>query len=143
MKMFVALLASLASFDTVQAEPPVSGKTPAYVAGTGGFSCGKFIEYRRMSNNETQMDMIVQWVWGYLAAYNQRGLFDAKGHVLSQITPPDSPTVQLFLEHYCTQNPLSDVSAGAAALLKSLGGEVHDRPRSAAPVTAHLSEPHR
>jgi hypothetical protein len=83
------------------------------VVGTGGFSCGQYIEHKRKPHSQAQMDLVVQWVWGYLGAYNSRGFFDVKvGHAVSQIELPDSPTVLLFLERHCEQYPLSNVFDG-------------------------------
>jgi hypothetical protein len=120
------LVGVLLCASVVSAAPPSreSDDIASSIIGTGGMSCGKFIEYQR-SNNTTQMNLFVQWVWGYLVAYNGRGFFDVKvGHAVSQVNLPDEPTVLLFLEQFCQQNPLSNVANGTTALLKSLGGKV-------------------
>jgi hypothetical protein len=115
-----------ANADAASAAPPTraSDEVPYSLIGTGELSCGQFIEYQR-ANNTGQMNLFVQWVWGYLVAYNHRGFFDVKvGHAVSQVNYPDQPTVLLFLDQFCQQNPLSNVDDGTNALLKSLGGKV-------------------
>jgi hypothetical protein len=116
------LAASLVSTSQALAGPLLRDNAPVYIMGTGGFSCGRFMQYQRMlPNNEAQMELLVQWVWGFLAAYNERGRFDAGGQVVSQLIPPDSATVLLFLNRHCMQHPQSTVAEGTLALLKSLG----------------------
>lgn len=54
------------------AEPTAKDNIQTSVIGTGQFSCGQYIEYEKQSN-PAQIDLIVQWVWGFLVAYNYRG----------------------------------------------------------------------
>jgi hypothetical protein len=112
-------------FGVANAGTPKSDDIPTVLIGTGGFSCGKFVEYEQKPNNELQMDLVVQWVWGYLVAYNSRGIFDARiGRAVNQVALPDSPTVLLYLKQFCDKYPLSYVANGTTALLKELGGRV-------------------
>jgi len=98
------------------------------IVGTGGFSCGQFIEYEKQGNPQ-QMDLIVQWVWGFLVAYNNRGFFNNKiGHDVIQVTLPDSPTVLLFVSEFCKRRPLSNVFGATNELIQSLGGPIVWRP---------------
>ena len=101
--------------------PSNSGGIPTAVIGTGQISCGKFIEYRR-ADNKAQLDLIVQWVWGYLSAYNLRWGWQTNNAGMDAVSPPDSATVLLFIEHYCEKYPLDEVVNGTLTLLKSLGG---------------------
>ncbi len=39
-------------------------QVPFTMIGTGGLSCGKFIDYQKQSGSKVQMDAVVQWVWG-------------------------------------------------------------------------------
>jgi hypothetical protein len=99
------------------------------VVGSGGFTCGQFIQYHEAPNNNAQMAVVVNWVWGYLVAYNHRGFFDVTvGHPVSQVVYPDEPTVLLFVEQFCRKNPLSTVMNATNALLKNLSGRVVWRP---------------
>ena len=93
--------------------------------GTGTMSCGKFIDYKNQGN-KAQMDLYVQWVWGFLSAYNSRGSFITNSKYVDQAnfvsTIPDSPTVILFLTKNCEQHPLESLVPGVYRLVKSLGG---------------------
>ncbi|WJF91160.1 hypothetical protein QS306_05855 [Paraburkholderia bonniea] len=107
-----------ASIDTA---PDIS-----FQVGTGGFSCGKFINYKQL-NNAVQDQLVVQWVWGFLSAYNFRGNFGAKWHRVPHIENlPDEATVLLFLETHCRQHPTDTVMMGTLALIKELHGQVID-----------------
>ena len=75
------------------------------------------------------MDLIVQWVWGYLVAYNGRGFFNnGIGHEVTQVPIPDSPTVLLFIHQHCTKYPLSMVANATIDLIHSSGGPIVWRP---------------
>jgi hypothetical protein len=102
---------------------------PFTMIGTGGLSCAKFIDYQRQPNNKAQMDVLVQWVWGFISAYNARGFFDAGvQREVSQVSPPDESTVLLFMGQFCARAPASYVVSGTLALIKDLGGAVAGRP---------------
>jgi hypothetical protein len=97
-----------------------------YIAGAGNFSCGDFIEYKQ-SNNAVQDRSVVEWVWGFLAAYNLRSNFGVEWHRLPTIDNlPDEATVLLFLETHCRQHPTDTVLMGTLALIKELHGRVID-----------------
>lgn len=70
---------------------------------------------------------LVQWVWGYLAAYNARGAFDdAKGvRAASSVEPPDEQTVILFVDSYCRKHPTAFVVDAAQMLIRTLGGRIY------------------
>lgn len=106
------------------AEPAVdTAPSIVNVIGTGGFSCGQFIEYQKI-NNPAQMDLIVQWVWGFITAYNFRSNFGTQWRRLSSVNPPDNPTILLFLETYCRSHPTDTLVDGTFALLQTLGAPV-------------------
>jgi hypothetical protein len=131
--LFCALILPLRE---ANAEKPANASgTLTIIVGTGELSCGKFIEYRTQPNNENQMNLFVQWVWGYLSAYNLRGGWETRTAGSDHVTPPDSPTVLLFLEHFCDEHPLDIVANGALTLLKKLGGTEFPRilPRGLSP----------
>lgn len=97
--------------------------------GTGQFSCGKFIDYQRQKD-EAQLDLIVQWIWGFMSAYNMRGSFHAEGVRVTQIKDlPDQPTVLLFVEKYCNVNPTHKLTQATFALMDALGAELELRLR--------------
>jgi hypothetical protein len=102
---------------------------PFTMIGTGGLSCGKFIDYQKQPNNKAQMDALVQWVWGFISAYNARGFFDVTvQRQVSQVSPPDESTVLLFMGQFCARAPASYLVSGTLALIKDLGGAVAGRP---------------
>jgi hypothetical protein len=96
-----------------------------WLNGLGTTSCGKFIEHKN-KNYKPQLDMYVQWTWGFLSAYNLRGSFGTKHtNVSPTITSfPDNETVILFITKECEKNPLSDVVNVVMRLGKSLGGKI-------------------
>ena len=96
---------------------------PDYVSfiGTGGLSCGQFVEAKD-ANHKEQLDLYVQWVWGFLSAYQTHGSFDTVWRRVEHIKSlPDSPTVILFLDTYCHKYPTDDVKDATFGLLKELG----------------------
>ena len=95
--------------------------------GTGQFSCGKFIDYQQQ-RNLAQLDMIVQWFWGFFTAYNWRGSFGSTLTQAKQITPPDSPTVLLYITKYCNDHPLDWIGNAALGMIHDLGGPVYWHP---------------
>jgi hypothetical protein len=104
--------------------PLKAAEKTAGVIGTGGFSCGQFIAYDRQ-NNAAQMNLIAQWSWGFMSAYNARAVFSAtysKTVAPRQIAPPDEPTVLLFIKRHCETYPLSNVITATIYLIENLGG---------------------
>jgi len=91
------------------------------VIGAGTFSCGKFMEYQK-ENNKVQQHLTVQWVWGFLIAYNFRSNFNSEYQQTSQIIIPDKPTVLLYMETYCQKNPIKKVLDGTFSLINTLNG---------------------
>lgn len=118
MKKLLTILLVLIS-SNLQSQPVIS------MIGTGTMSCGKFIEYKTMGN-KPQLDLFVQWTWGFLSSYNIRGNF---GTNYSNVSPvinnlPDSETVILFITKNCEKNPLDTVLISVMKLGKSLGGKI-------------------
>lgn len=121
---------ALATAPTLAAEPTAHGDIHSFLRGTGGFSCGQYVEYEKQGN-PAQMDLIVQWVWGYLYAYNGRGLFNNNiGHEVTQVATPDSPTVLLFISQHCRKYPLDIVASAVIDLIHSSGGPIVYRPNA-------------
>lgn len=93
------------------------------VRGSGQFTCGEYVKWSDIGN-QGQLDVINQWVWGYLVAYQMRGAFSKTYSIPANgnITSPDAATVELYLKKYCSNNPLSNVHSGVIAMVKELGG---------------------
>lgn len=127
MKHWWLICACALAFPASSATP--GDHVPFTMIGSGGLSCGKFIDYQKQPNNKTQMDALVQWVWGFISAYNARGFFDVTvQREVNQVSPPDESTVLLFMGQFCARAPGSYVVSGTLALIKDLGGAVAGRP---------------
>ena len=76
--------------------------------------------------NKGQLDIVNQWVWGFLAAYQMRGNFSKTFSIPKQgnISSPDSSTVELFIKKHCSNNPLSTISNASLSMVKEMGGIV-------------------
>ena len=104
------------------------------LAGEGQVSCGSFMQFKS-ANNSGQLDLIVQWVWGYMTAHSIKSTFvkdqkDWKRPVGGEISAiPDSPTILLFLEKNCREYPLDSAMDGTNRLIKELGGDIIIRKR--------------
>jgi hypothetical protein len=95
--------------------------------GTGTFSCEKFSKFDSAPNSSGQMNLVVQWAWGFISAYNTRAAFsptyqddDAPNPVL----PPDAASILQFIRKHCEKNPLSNVTSATLELIGTLGGIV-------------------
>lgn len=86
------------------------------VIGTGTLSCGLWVEARNQSNT-TQQNLSVQWISGYLAGHNYYKMQRVK-----QASVEDLPTIELWLDTYCRNNPTHTTFAAAVALVEELGG---------------------
>lgn len=95
--------------------------------GTGTFSCAKFTKYDTARNNSDQMNLIVQWAWGFISAYNLRAAFSAtfqESEAPSPVSPQDATSTLLFIRGYCQNNPKSNVAGATLALISTSGGIV-------------------
>ena len=95
--------------------------------GTGTFSCEKFSRYDGAPNSSAQMNLIVQWAWGFISAYNTRAAFSATyqdDDAPNPISPPDANSVLLFIRKHCEKNPQSNVTNATLDLIGTLGGIV-------------------
>jgi hypothetical protein len=95
--------------------------------GTGTFSCEKFGKYDHARNNTGQMDMVVQWAWGFISAYNTRAAFAQtyqEDDAPNPIVPPDATSLLLFIRKYCEKNPQSNVTNATLDLIGASGGVV-------------------
>jgi hypothetical protein len=95
--------------------------------GTGTFSCEKFSKYDAAPNSARQMDLVVQWAWGFMSAYNTRAAFAAAYQdedAPSPISPPDAASTLQFIRKHCAKNPQSNVTNATLELIGTLGGVV-------------------
>ena len=93
-----------------------------YILGHGVESCGVWLETRSDKSARLQRG---QWLLGYLSGYNSQTT--ASGQVRIQDWQHGESALA-FVDRYCSSNPLSNVGAGAAALVESLGGRKADHP---------------
>ena len=95
------------------------------IRGSGQFSCGEYMKWVNIGN-KGQLDIVNQWVWGFLAAYQMRANFSKTYSIQKQgnISSPDAATVELFIKKHCSNNPLSMVSNASLSMVKELGGIV-------------------
>ncbi len=95
------------------------------VTGGGTITCGNYMKYSDEKKSE-QMEIIYQWVYGFMTGYQMRGSFGDKvvRSTQNNITPPDRPTIDLFIRKFCSDNPLSSVMNGTIELTNKLGGKI-------------------
>lgn len=103
-------------------------KTPGVgTIGTGTFTCAKFAKYDAAANNSGQMNLIVQWTWGFISAYNLRAAFSAtfqETEAPSPISPPDATSTLSFIRKFCQKNPMSNLTSATLDLIGTSGGVV-------------------
>jgi len=103
-------------------------KTPGVgTIGTGTFSCAKFVKYDGAPNSSAQMDLVVQWAWGFISAYNTRAAFSPTyqdDEAPNPISPPDAASILVFIRKHCENNPQSNVTTATLDLIGTLGGIV-------------------
>ncbi len=76
--------------------------------GTGTFSCEKFSRYDGAPNSSGQMNLVVQWAWGFISAYNTRAAFSAayqENEAPNPISPPDANSILLFHPETLREEP--------------------------------------
>lgn len=119
--MRIASLLLIFVVTSAQAQQLEGGKF--YVFGAGSLSCGKWLETERYESGRLQK---LQWILGYLTGYNSA---NASGLIRSpQVQPPDGESALAFVDRYCSNNSLSSATAGAMALVESLGGQKTKHP---------------
>jgi len=125
MKGYWAIVALLVLFTTsTRADEKSQGVA---TKGTGTFSCAKFTKYDTTPNNSDQMNLIVEWTWGFISAYNLRAAFSEKfqqNEAPSSISPPEATAVLSFIREFCQKNPQSNVTSATLGLIGRSGGVV-------------------
>lgn len=96
------------------------------IRGVGQHGCGKWIEARR--ENSTMVVLYEQWVASFIVSYNYYQTDRARK---LEVDMPDFPTINAYLDKFCSDKPLFTVAFGAAQLVQELGGvkALHNRPR--------------
>jgi hypothetical protein len=119
-------IAALLVLWTTSAKADDKTQTVATI-GTGTFSCAKFIKYDSAPKNSDQMNLIVQWAWGFISAYNLRAAFSStfqENDAPNSVSPPDSASTLLFIRTFCQKNPMSNVASATLDLIGASGGIV-------------------
>ena len=80
---------------------------------TTSYTCGQYIEKRRASAMSD--GMFANYAYGYISAYNFWG-------TKAQVKTPEGTTVLAYLDKYCADQPLRNVSQGVDALIGDIGG---------------------
>jgi hypothetical protein len=130
MNRFSRLLAAIALCALPAFTPESTAQATKWITvrGAGAMSCGQYIEYEKNSASD-ETNPIVQWTWGFLAAYNGRGLFNNdKGHLVTQVETPDAPSVLLYISQHCKAYPLTRVGEAVDALIHTSGGPIVWKP---------------
>jgi hypothetical protein len=73
------------------------------------------------------MDLVVQWAWGFITAYNFRASFAATyqdDDAPNPVTPPEAASLLLFIRKHCEKSPQSNVATATLDLIGTLGGVV-------------------
>lgn len=83
-----------------------------FVLGLGSNSCGKWLEGKTSPNARFAYR---SWVSGFLTGVN----WHTTGR---QATVPDADAAVAFVDRYCENNPLLNISSAAAALVQEAGG---------------------
>lgn len=81
--------------------------------------CGQYMEARKGDDAESKIKAYwaVVWVWGYLSRYNVESL-------LAPIAiPGGAGTMHLWMEKYCRDQPLANLTNISTQLIIDLGGK--------------------
>jgi len=87
-------------------------QVPISVWGSGGFSCGDWLEDTKREVSRIQY---TEWMLGFLTSFNYYNRNN-------QVRPPDRASVSAWIDKYCRDNPLHQQFMAAAALVEELGG---------------------
>ena len=110
MRAIGALTAGLIALGAAGSPPQAADSTGRY-AGYFTSSCGTFLDARK-NNRSIMFDT---WLSGYITAVNQH-----TPETYNYLASTDLLGAMAWMEKYCRENPLSDFSTGASALLNEL-----------------------
>ena len=95
-----------------------SARADDFLSGAGTISCGIYLDARGSpEKNTATANLFSSWAQGYLSAKNIAGL-ERNPRVAKAL--PDSPTILVYLDKYCRDNPLSALVYGVGALYNDL-----------------------
>lgn len=87
------------------------------VYGAGYHTCGKYLADRRKSQHEEVVVFYyTSWVKGFVTSFN---MFSNKKGIISDLSDDD---VVAYLDKYCSNNPLTQVTNAAMCLIGDKGG---------------------
>jgi hypothetical protein len=73
------------------------------------------------------MNLIVQWAWGFISAYNLRAAFSAtyqENEAPNAVAPPNATSTLAYIRNFCQKNPQSNVASATLDLIGTSGGVV-------------------
>jgi hypothetical protein len=91
-----------------QANAGAAGTATTYGAGTE--SCGKWVA---SGNDDVWHHLQLNWVLGWISA---AGHYNVHGN----LKETDSDAISAWVDNYCKEHPLDDISEAAAALVREL-----------------------
>ncbi len=83
------------------------------VYGAGTTACGEYTDDRK---KDRYSDFYTSYVYGYLSAYNMFSMHPAVK------APEKGVTLLAYLDKYCADNPLANMTGASIALISELGG---------------------
>ena len=97
------------------------------VYGAGNLTCGKWT-LARENKNEIQVELMKQWVAGWVVSYNYY-LTERTGQ--GRVSTPDFDTMTAYLDRFCAEKPLTVLALAPAQMVQDLGGATafHNRRR--------------
>lgn len=97
------------------------------VYGAGNLTCGKWT-LARENKNEMQVELMKQWVAGWVVSYNYY-LTERTGK--GRVSTPDFDTMTAYLDKFCAEKPLTVLALAPAQMVQDLGGATafHNRRR--------------
>jgi hypothetical protein len=96
--------------------------------GAGSLTCGKWL-LARESKNDMEVELIKQWVAGWIVSYNYY-LTENTGK--GRVSTPDFDTITAYVDKFCADKPLMPIALAPAQMVQELGGAVafHNRRRT-------------
>ena len=107
--ILVGAVAFLAPVTAQAADPGQS--TPPMSYGAGVKSCGTWLADRRENGVMAAVD--TAWLLGWVSA---AGYYDARGN----LRHTDSDAIAAWVDKFCREHPLDDISIAAAQLVETL-----------------------
>jgi hypothetical protein len=86
---------------------------PVHIRGAGYVSCGEFMKQRDTAGADL---FYGQWAMGYISGYNLNSS-------LQKVLVPETPTILLYAEKFCREDPLKSFHVAIFALVSELRSE--------------------